>query len=234
MAATWIALMVGQALLGSGCDRDSTQPSKQKAAAPAPASTPTSVQMPTEVSQTLHERQVVEEVSPPPIQASTPVEKPAPVFQEAQVVPDWRPLLDAAAGEWVEYDTLDDRRIRYDVLKSAPSGVVIRITIRQAGRTWGEPALREDDPTWDPIGAEAQRRKATRSIAGEAVQAAGRKWEATVYEDRWVDEEIRYVRRTWVNPQVPYTGIIRMELHGDGKLEARLVLVDYGGRQAAR
>ena len=45
-----------------------------------------------------------------------------------------------------------------------------------------------------------------------------------------MDEEIRYVRRTWVNTQVPYSGIIRMDLHGDGKIEARLVLVDSGPR----
>ena len=52
--------------------------------------------------------------------------------------------------------------------------------------------------------------------------------DAICYEDRWVDEDIAYVRRTWVNPQVPVFGTIRMELYGDGVLEARLELVDAG------
>ena len=49
-----------------------------------------------------------------------------------------------------------------------------------------------------------------------------------LYEDRWTDEQIHYVRRTWVSRDAPVFGVIRMELHGDGVLEARLKLIAMG------
>jgi len=97
-------------------------------------------------------------------------------------------------------------------------------------RATGRPAKREDDPQEDPLARQAQRRQAVRSAKTDWCEAAGRQWQATLYEDRWTDEEIQYVRRTWVSPRVPYHGILRMELYGDGQLEARLMLIDYGPR----
>jgi hypothetical protein len=102
--------------------------------------------------------------------------------------------------------------------------------LRESGRTVGEPATREDDPKADPLARQAERREAIRSARTEEVEAAGRQWQATLYEDRWTDEEIQYVRRTWVSPRAPYHGILRMELYGDGQLEAKLTLTDYGPR----
>lgn len=150
--------------------------------------------------------------------------------REASTVPEWHPLLDAAAGEWAEYETLDRRRLRYEVTKVAPSGVATRVTVTENGRTWGDPAIREDEPRWDPIAAEARRHNALRTMARESLRVGGRTWDAILYEDRWLDEQVQYVRRTWVHPQVPCFGSVRMELRGDGELEALLELVDHGSR----
>lgn len=155
---------------------------------------------------------------------ASPESKPQP--EAAPGVPAWQPLLDAVAGEWAEYTTLEDRQLRYEVVRAAPSGVVTRVSVREAGRSLGEPAVREDDPDWDPLRSQAETRGAVRRCVAESIDAAGRGWAATLYEDRWVDEEVRCLRKTWVSPQVPFTGVIRMELYGDDRLESRLVLAD--------
>lgn len=142
----------------------------------------------------------------------------------------WLPLADATVGEWAEYETLDGRILRYDVLDVSPLAVTTRLILREDGRVVGEPAIRKDHPTEDRLAHEAQRRQAVRSMESVTVRVAGRRWEAILYEDRWTDEDVQYVRRTWVHPQVPYLGMLRMELHGDHQLEARLVLRDYGPR----
>ena len=43
--------------------------------------------------------------------------------------------------------------------------------------------------------------------------------------DRWTDEGVSYIRRTWVSSSVPVFGTIRMELTGGEKMEAKLELV---------
>jgi hypothetical protein len=53
-------------------------------------------------------------------------------------------------------------------------------------------------------------------------------WDAWLYEDRWIDEGIHYVRRSWVSNDVPVLGLLKMELYGDETLEARLELTNYG------
>ena len=63
---------------------------------------------------------------------------------------------------------------------------------------------------------------------------AGRSWGAVLYEDRWTDEGVSYVRRTWVHPEVPVSGTLRLELYGDNVLEARLELAAFGFRPAGR
>jgi hypothetical protein len=84
------------------------------------------------------------------------------------------------------------------------------------------------------VARDAERKNAARACRPEPIEAAGRRWAAIVYEDRWTDEEIAYVRRTWVSPEVPYLGVIRMELTGNGQVEARLVLREFGGAPAGR
>ena len=56
----------------------------------------------------------------------------------------------------------------------------------------------------------------------------GKIWDAWLYEDRWIDEGIHYVRRSWVSETAPVFGLLRMELHGDEALEAQMELTDFG------
>jgi hypothetical protein len=75
-----------------------------------------------------------------------------------------------------------------------------------------------------PAGAD----RAERQVSPARIGAAGRNWSALLYEDRWTDEEVQYVRRTWVSTEAPLFGILRMQLRGDGELEARLELKAFG------
>lgn len=169
--------------------------------------------------------------SAPAERAAVEGDEPAPPAPEVDAERSaWLPLADATAGEWAEYETLDGRILRYDVLDTSPLAVKTRLVLRESGRAVGEPATREDDPAEDRLAREARRRQAVRSMHSATVRVAGRQWEATLYEDRWTDEDVQYIRRTWVYPQVPYLGVLRMELHGDDQLEARLILRNYGRR----
>lgn len=213
-----------------GCDRESSGPppaiphasgTGSDGAAPAPAAeTPQADSAADRLEPAPSEsaERLVDASVPTPV---APAEKPAP----------WLPLADAAPGEWAEYETLEGHRLRYEVTRVTSYEVLTRVTFRESGRTWGEPAIREDDPQVDLLAGEAERRQAHRRVAEETLDgAAGRSWQATLHEAHWSDDDLPYVRRTWVHPQVPYMGTLRMELHGDGRLEARLTLVDYGPR----
>lgn len=216
-------LMAGPA----ACDKYSAQKGDEGDATSAPAPTETPEHQPERLPS--EQSEGVEAADAPTAQAPAPVSATG-LPRESDAAPRWRPLLDARVGEWAVYDTLEGRRLRYEAVHVAPSGVATRVSVTEGGRAWGAPATREDDPDSDPITDEAQRRQASRTTARESLRVAGRTWDAILYEDRWEDEQIRYVRRTWVHPQVPCFGTLRMELRGDGDLEARLELVDYGPR----
>lgn len=145
-------------------------------------------------------------------------EHPAPPFQ---------PLGDARLGEWAVYRDINSQILRYEIREVGLSRVKTEIAVTFKGRMLGMPAVREDlretDPmTWKPpAGASRQTRRTT-------IDAAGREWNAILYEDQWIDEDIAYVRRTWVSSAAPVMGIVRMELTGDGQLEARLELIEAG------
>ena len=221
-------------MIESGCSRDEQAPTpgthpavEPPAAASPPAARPTEpAPAAVPASSPARSRGAVS----PAGKASSPAAATAAV---SPPVPAWKPLGDAIAGEWAEYDSLDGKRIRYDVVEVKPTAVSTRITIRGGGSMWGEPATRDDEPGVDPLAREADRKSTARSCRREPIEAAGRRWSAILYEDRWTDEEIAYVRRTWVSPEVPYLGMIRMELTGDGQVEARLVLREFGRAGAA-
>ena len=141
------------------------------------------------------------------------------------------PLRDAVVGEQARYVAMDNRILEYRVTEVTTSDVTTRVVVLDQGKPLGQPATRVDGRDTDLLAAEAGRVKAQRRASSETIQATGRTWEATCYQDRWIDEGVSYVRRTWVSPAVPVFGIIRMELHGADRLEARLELVDLrGGR----
>ncbi len=145
-------------------------------------------------------------------------------------VPPFRPLADAHIGEWAEYVALDGRTLRYEIVQADEARVGIRVAIMQRGRHLGLPAIREEPRDFDPCAKAAAAAKASRHAEPAVVQAAGRTWQATLYEDKWVGEDVQYRRRTWVSRNAPVFGTIRMELYGDGELEARQELSAYGSR----
>lgn len=143
-------------------------------------------------------------------------------------VPPFRPLADARVGEWAEFAALDNRTLRYEIVRADDAGVGIRIALTQQGRPLGLPAIREEPRDFDPCAKAAA--KASRHAEPAVVQADGQTWQATLYEDKWVSEDVQYLRRTWVSRNAPVFGTIRMELYGKGELEARQELTAYGGR----
>jgi len=154
----------------------------------------------------------------PSVAAASPAEE-----QDASV-PPFMPLQDAVPGEWAVYDAGEGRALRYEVTGADVDGVQTRVTVIQDGKILGQPAVRADVRIYDPLLRQANRTGATRTARPERISVAGRTWEAMLYEDRWTDEGVDYVRRTWVSPDAPCMGLLRMELQGDGRLESRLEL----------
>jgi hypothetical protein len=142
--------------------------------------------------------------------------------------PAFQPLTDAAVGEWAEYAVLDDRVLRYDVVERTASVVTTQVTVRQGGKPLGLPASRRDPADLDPPARQAEAVGADRTSTRAEIDVAGRTWAATLYEHRWTDEDVQYLRQTWVSPDVPVFGTVRMALYGDGELEARLELTGFG------
>ncbi len=143
-------------------------------------------------------------------------------------VPVFLPLADAAAGEWAEYTALSGRRLRYDIIRAGTETVSTQVTIEAEGSLLGLAAVREDRRDADPLAGPGAKRSCVRFATPARIEAAGRTWEAILYEDRWTDEEVGYVRRTWVSQEAPVFGLLRMELDGDGEREAELVLAACG------
>jgi len=163
-----------------------------------------------------------------------PGESPPPEHdadsQPAPIAP-FLPLADAVEGEWALYAAMDSRAVRYEITRVTTTTVMTRVTVRDHGKPLGLPAVRQDPRALDPVARQADAVTADRRPIDAIIEAAGRPWNATLYEDRWTDEEIRYLRRTWVSPQVPVFGMIRMELYGDDVMEAKLELIAAGGNQ---
>lgn len=160
--------------------------------------------------------------------------RPAPQPESPQAgsaagtVPPFTPLEDAVEGEWALYSGSEGCELRYLITRTGGSGATVQVTVRERGQPLGQPALREEPPDFDPLIHQAGAKLAERRMTPAKIQTAGRVWDALLYEDRWIDEEIRYVRRTWVSREAPVYGMLRMELRGDEELEARLELKAFG------
>jgi len=125
---------------------------------------------------------------------------------------------------------MDERILEYRVLSVEHSKITTQVRVYEQGYPLGQPALRVDARNGDPVADLAQRVGAQRTARETSIHAAGRTLSAICYEDCWIDEEVPYVRRTWVSRKVPVFGTIRMELYGADVLEARLELVDFGNQ----
>jgi len=162
---------------------------------------------------------------------STALERPAESTQAtttASAVPGFRPLLDAVESEWALLSAMGSRQIRYEVVRTGAATITIEVTVFDQNKPLGLPAMREELRDFDPLDEQARTVKAIRSSSQTTTEAAGRVWDAVIYEDMWTDEEIVYVRRTWVSSQAPVLGTLRMELYGNNALEASLELMAFG------
>ncbi len=171
--------------------------------------------------------------SPPSTAPNTPItssqkQAEVPPAISSESVPTFEPLADAAVGEWVRFQATGSRELRYEVVRVGAATVTTRVVVLENGKPLGLPSLREDMRNWDPLAASARSTKATRSATRAPIEAAGRSWDAWVYEDRWTEEGVSYVRRTWVHPDAPVLGTLRMELTGGSAVESSLELIAFG------
>lgn len=154
-----------------------------------------------------------------------PMTEPSPPATQEALWPAFQPLADARVGERAVYRALDSQVLSYEIRKVGLSRVETEVSATLDGRPLGMPAVREDLRTADPLAWETPaggQRRTTRT----RIRAAGRDWDAVLYEDQWTDEGIAYVRKTWVSAQAPVFGIVLMELTGDKMLEVRLELIE--------
>lgn len=212
----------------SGCER-----TESVAGNPTPATSGTASAQPETIPQESPRHQTVAE-SPPaadgPPPTPTTTEPAATQALAGESVPAFRPLDDAEVGEWAHLAALGSRELRYEVVRVGAAAVVTQVLVLQEGKPLGLPTEREDMRNWDPLESAARGVKATRSLSRGQLETAGYSWDCLIYEDRWTEEGVAYVRRTWVHPEAPVLGMLRMELLGDNTLEARLELKAFGRR----
>ncbi|HRY69426.1 MAG TPA: hypothetical protein P5304_15550 [Phycisphaerae bacterium] len=134
------------------------------------------------------------------------------------------------AREWSRLAAMGRREVLYEVTDVRAATVTMRVTVFEGGKPLGLPVLREDFRSVDPVAVAVAAVKARRGWGQVAVELGGRTWDAVFYEDRWADEGVDYVRRTWVSSEAPVFGVLKMELYGDGQLESALELT-AGGRK---
>lgn len=140
--------------------------------------------------------------------------------------PPYTPLRDAKAGEVAAYRDLAGQTVRYRIASVGDLTVKTEIAVFDAaGRPVGHAVTREDRRDLDPLRRQASRMPTGRTAMATTVEVGGRRYDATLYEERWSDEGVAYVRRSWVSPEVPVFGLLRMELVGDTTVEARLEYV---------
>ena len=209
-----------------GCDSDD---SRERPAAPTPPAERIAPPLPAADSQEPPEEVASPSIadSAPAATSTAPATEPAPLATQPAESPPFQPLTDAKVGEWAVYQALESQVLRYEIREVGLSRVKTLVSVTMDGRPIGMPANREDLRDADPLKWE-RRAGATRQISRTTITAAGRNWNATLYDDRWTDEGVGYVRKTWVSDAAPVFGIIRMELIGDNSVEARLELVEAG------
>lgn len=161
---------------------------------------------------------------PPETRSAT---KPSSADTRPERTEPFQPLADARKGEWTIYKALNSQTLVYRVKEVTITRVKTEVRVTLDGRPLGMPAEREDLRTADPLAWDPPS-DGHRQTSRTTIQAGGRDWDAVLYEDRWTEEGVKYIRRTWVSAAVPVFGIVRMELTGDDTLEARLELTEAG------
>ena len=142
-----------------------------------------------------------------------------------------RPETELRPGDWAMLAAQEGRQLRYEIVEVAPDAITTRVEVFLEGRPQGRATLRRDPCASDLIPPPTSNASAERQVTKADCEAAGRRWRCFRYEDRWTDEDVTYVRYTWVSDEAPLFGIVRMELHGDDTREAELELIDWGPKR---
>ena len=142
-----------------------------------------------------------------------------------------RPETELRPGDWAMLAAQEGRQLRYEIVEVAPDAITTRVEVFLEGRPQGRATLRRDPCASDLIPPPTSNASAERQVTEADCEAAGRRWRCFRYEDRWTDEDVTYVRYTWVSDEAPLFGIVRMELHGDDTREAELELIDWGPKR---
>jgi len=231
-AFSWV--LAGPLALGGGCGRDETPGApptgsvvptvmSSAIAASIPDTADPETVSPLSTSSSAGRDAAATQASATQPAATQPVAPPAPLSP-------CRQGIDQHPGQWAIFTALDGRQLRYEVIEVTSEAIVTRVEVFQDGRPLGLPATRRDVCASDIIPPPTNKAPVDRRVTASRCRAARRDWSALCYEDRWMDEEIAYVRRTWVSDDAPVFGLVRMELHGDDALEARFELADWGPR----
>lgn len=215
---TLVLLLCGGIVLCAGCDRKEAVPEEEGAFDPSDWEDSAAGRVGPGSSL----------FDPPPAGGEHASDRELDGVQFSDQLMTFAPLRDARAGEWARYAAMDGRELRWEVV--GVDGEEVRVEVRAFadGKPVGLPATRTEPIDFDPVGARGDPAAMTRRQGEQTIRVAGRAWEARLYEDRWVDEETRYVRRTWVSDAVPVFGMVRMTLTGDGEAEAELELRAWG------
>jgi len=95
---------------------------------------------------------------------------------------------------------MDGRAVRYEVIETAVTLVRTRVQVLDGASRWASRPCERMNAIWTPLA----RRLAALRLSGAWHRPRSRPrphLDARLYEDHWTDEEVRYVRRTWVSPQ---------------------------------
>jgi hypothetical protein len=116
--------------------------------------------------------------------------------------------------------------VRIIAIDAGIAGIELKMSWR--GKPLGLPTIRPERADEDPIAAHARRVGAQVTVEEAVLEAAGRRWPCRLVTEDWLEEGVRYVRRTWICEAVPVYGIVRMEQTADGRPAASMDLLEYG------
>ena len=154
--------------------------------------------------------------------------RPAPA--SASSLPPFHPLADAAVGEWSRFRARDDLTEDLRIVRVDDRVVGVEVRMWRQGLSIGQPAVRGERRDEDPFVTHAKRTRSAVAVTEADVEAAGATWPCRVITETWTDEDVAYVRRSWVCERAPDYGLVRMEQTADGEPVASLELIDWGPR----
>jgi hypothetical protein len=144
--------------------------------------------------------------------------------------PPFLPLADAKVGEWCRYRMRDDQveEVRITNIEAGVVGIELKMSWR--GKPLGLPTIRPERADEDAIAAHARRVGAQVTAERAVLDVAGRRWPCRLVTESWLDEGVRYVRRTWCCEAAPVYGVVQMEQTTEGQMTASMELVDFGAK----